>query len=44
MDKNKLVLVQVQVNGKNGTFTRGQWKRMEDLTPEEKKKYAGKDE
>ena len=30
-DKSKLVQVQVTVNGKNGTFTRMQWKKPSDV-------------
>ena len=32
IDKSKLVQVQVTVKGKNGTFTRKQWKRAKDVT------------
>lgn len=32
IDKTKLVQVQVTVKGKNGTFTRKQWKRASDVT------------
>lgn len=32
LDKTKLVLVDVQVKGKNGTFTRKQWKKPSDVS------------
>ena len=32
IDKSKLVQVQVTVNGKNGTYTRMQWKKPSDIT------------
>lgn len=36
LDKNKLVQVQVTVQGKNGTFTRMQWKKASDVKPTDK--------
>lgn len=38
LDKNKLVQIDTQVKGKNGVFTRKQWKRAGDLTPDEAKR------
>lgn len=40
LNKQGMVQVPTQVKGKTGTFTRNQWKRVSDLTPEEAKKYA----
>lgn len=41
-NKDELVQIPVQVQGRNGIFTRKQWKRVSELTPEEQKKYAPK--
>ena len=37
IDKSKMVQVQVTVKGKNGTFTRKQWKRASAVTPKRRK-------